>query len=576
VKFRSQTIVFLLATRVAGVKGLVLVAAFLTMISEATHAFDMGPLKQFLEPGSSGAWTLTEQNGAAVFDNRESDGDINYYYVGPNPGEEGRREISVNLGLLRRSGFSKAGLLYGFESDPRSYFMFTVDGEATLRLEYRSPTGWEERMSSSLSGLSPDNISLAIREDGNQISLLVNGQERTAIGNDRIGRGGVGIVTVGIGTYRFHGFNVTVRDAKANSPQQNDTIQQPDGDSSSLTTQSPSTVASAQNSIGDFPDGVLHVKPVEIIDKNGFEKPIRAASLLIPADWKFKGQVQWIMNGCFKGTHIVYDAISPDERSNISLLPMTSAQWSQLGPINNCTFLRAVRAEDMLQPVIDPLMKKATILKTERNPELTALTQQWAFQDTGLRSWMDHIVATVEHDRNGERNRATMLLYTWHMQMISPMLNGPAESMIASALPIVFSAPVEHFDHYEVAQTLITATYNIDSNWQAQMNKHRRIIAEDNRRTSAKIAEINRNANAEIAAINSATQASVSASNDRSNRRVLEMLTETQHVQGSNGPVRVPAGTVWQTQDGSMFVSQDSSFDPNSVGATAKKLTPIR
>jgi hypothetical protein len=37
----------------------------------------------------------------------------------------------------------------------------------------------------------------------------------------------------------------------------------------------------------------FRMKHVQVIDQSGFEKPIPAADLLIPTDWKFESKVQW-------------------------------------------------------------------------------------------------------------------------------------------------------------------------------------------------------------------------------------------------------------------------------------------
>ena len=571
-----------------------LVFTIITLASEFSFAFNMGPLNQYLESGSFGAWKVTDQDGAAIFDNQESDGDITYYFVGANPGEAGQREISVNVGILRSSHFSKAGLLYGFEDDPRSYFMFTVDSLATVRLEYRSPNGWEERISSTIAGLDPENVTLSIREDGNQISLLVNGQEQSSIGNDRMGRGGVGIVAVGIGSYGFQGFDVNVEgsanavpanEVPGNAVPGNEGLVQDQNEvavnAEVIASRSGSVdnTSSAKKSSrdGNLPDGVWHVRAVEIIDKQGFNQPIRAASALIPADWSFDGNVHWIGNGCLKGTHIVFDAISPDGLSNISQLPMLNIAWTQIGSHNNCLSLRADRAEAMVQPIVDQSMQNAKIVQMERSAQRTAQNKQLYFKGSGgHQAWSDHIIATVDHDRGGKRNRAVVSLDTRHTQTFLPMYDGPTEMLIAAALPRIFSAPLEQFENYELELGLIMRTYRIDPQWQARMNKHGKTIADDNLDSQRKIGEINRRASAEIAKINAGAYAASSASNDKNHRRMLEMLTETQTVQGSTGPVNVPAGTVWQTNDGSMYVSQNSAFNPNDLGVTAKKLQPVQ
>ena len=76
---------------------LLFVFSLLVITGRWALAFDMGPLNPYLESGASGPWTLTEQSGAAILDNRDADGDLTYFFVGPNSGEEGQREISCLL-----------------------------------------------------------------------------------------------------------------------------------------------------------------------------------------------------------------------------------------------------------------------------------------------------------------------------------------------------------------------------------------------------------------------------------------------------------------------------------------------
>ena len=39
--------------------------------------------------------------------------------------------------------------------------------------------------------------------------------------------------------------------------------------------------------------GYLRLKRVQIIDRHGFDKPMPAMSMLVPADWSFDGQVRY-------------------------------------------------------------------------------------------------------------------------------------------------------------------------------------------------------------------------------------------------------------------------------------------
>ena len=37
----------------------------------------------------------------------------------------------------------------------------------------------------------------------------------------------------------------------------------------------------------------LRVQPVEIVDRQGFERPLRAYTMLLPAGWRHESQVAW-------------------------------------------------------------------------------------------------------------------------------------------------------------------------------------------------------------------------------------------------------------------------------------------
>src|SRR5580693_9291593 len=74
----------------------------------------------------------------------------------------------------------------------------------------------------------------------------------------------------------------------------------------------------------------FRMKHVQVIDQGGFEKPIPAADLLIPTDWKFESKVQWGNRGCFTDlAAISFRAQSPDSKLVIEAFPSFSWQFSQ-------------------------------------------------------------------------------------------------------------------------------------------------------------------------------------------------------------------------------------------------------
>lgn len=549
------------------------------LAATAAQAFDLGPLNQFVKPTDQGNWTVTDEGGSAVFENRATPGDITYIYAAPKPGEEGRREISLNVGVLGGDGYSKAGLLYGFQANPRSYYMFTVSANSTVRLEQRTPDGWQERMSSTIGGLDPKNTTLTIRENGNEITLLVNGEERAGFGSDSMGRGGVGIVAAGIGKYAFGKFSISVGGTAEPETEPSGTAEQSSDDRSWLQPEQAGRTAEASGAPDALPEGVLHIKPVQVIDKHGFEKPIPAASTLIPADWSFDSSVKYPNSPCAREPKLIFDATSPDGNVTVSMLPGFTVGWSSLGNSTQCPFHRALKAEEMLEPVVGRLFKNMRVVEIKRDPAMTAQFERAARRSPQLSEYRDHAIAVVEHDHRGGRQRASVLLFTQHKQVIQPMSIGPpAEATTTTVLPFIYSAPKEEFGKPEhiFALGLIFSGFRPDPAWQARVAPHMRAIAEDDARTADSIRAINRGASSFISSLNQSSRDSAAASDARNHRRALEMLTETQTVQTGSGPLRVPAGHAWQASNGSVFVAQSKTFNPNSVGVSAKRLQPIR
>lgn len=187
-----------------------LLAASLLCAAPAALAFDLGPLSPVISAETGDIWSISDVDGAAVFQNKSDPGAIRYYYLFADPAKEGKRTVTLDVSLTDPDPSGLGGILYGFKEDPRSYFLFTVSAGGTAHLHYFSPNGFEERISSSIDGLDPSNVTLSITEEGDYMSLKVNGREISGIGNERIGQGALGVVAVGKGTFGFKNFEISV------------------------------------------------------------------------------------------------------------------------------------------------------------------------------------------------------------------------------------------------------------------------------------------------------------------------------------------------------------------------------
>src|SRR5580658_4807301 len=176
------------------------------------------------------------------------------------------------------------------------------------------------------------------------------------------------------------------------------------------------------------PQDYFRMKHVQVIDQGGFEKPVPAADLLIPTDWKFESKVQWANRGCFTDLAAVsFRAQSPDGRLVIEAFPSFSWQFSKDAAVQKylvmenqaggkvglkpCPVNAPVPAEDVLRKVVVPRYRPGKeIVSVEPMPELnqamnnrSAGVQQQALrggQQVQLRA--DAARARLKYDLDGQ------------------------------------------------------------------------------------------------------------------------------------------------------------------------------
>jgi hypothetical protein len=186
--------------------GLVFAALALIGLATTLHAQPMGPLAEYLKPGESPPWTAKMEGDAFVLSNSTEPNAVHYVTASYTRSEEGKRSFGVDVEIREDTGKSHAGLIYGYQKEPISYFVYVVEANRTVALYFRSAGGIERLFSVGGDQVAEGSNRLGIIEKGDRIELQLNGNTISTYGNAAVGRGYGGIVAWGTGIFAFKNY----------------------------------------------------------------------------------------------------------------------------------------------------------------------------------------------------------------------------------------------------------------------------------------------------------------------------------------------------------------------------------
>ncbi|MEM9418214.1 MAG: hypothetical protein AAGA25_04035 [Planctomycetota bacterium] len=170
------------------------------------EAKQLGVLAPFLLYGeqTNGPWIgRTDGNGYRLINPDDPDA-ITYFFIETNPEVDGKRTISAQVAVLQGDG--KIGLFYGYQEDPKEYFLLVLDATGRLQAYHRPPEGGLiEAFHVNLEGQVDENgnpagmlvVTLKIVEDGKAATAYVDDVEVGTFEGPAIGTGGIGIAGFG-------------------------------------------------------------------------------------------------------------------------------------------------------------------------------------------------------------------------------------------------------------------------------------------------------------------------------------------------------------------------------------------
>jgi hypothetical protein len=321
---------------------------------------------------------------------------------------------------------------------------------------------------------------------------------------------------------------------------------------------------------------------VAIIDPSGFEKPIPAHWVQLPAGWRTQGGVIWDQNApCGATPSFRWQASSPDGSQLLTIHPSEAWTWDNLGipaTSGQCPRVPITNVRQYLESFVQRNRPGARILDYRDRPDLirgppppSGNGMQWR-KDGG-----ELLIAYA--GPGGERRESVSAVVLFSLSTMSGVMPGEVRqflSGIASA-PTTLSAPAGALDMNLL--THVATTGQTDPAWQARMNKHNAVIAGQNQRGAAERGQIIADTNREISDMQMRGWEESQATNARIHARNVDVATGTErYADPDAGQVRLDSNydNNWRASDGTYLQSNDPNFDPNrDLDTEAERLERI-
>lgn len=332
--------------------------------------------------------------------------------------------------------------------------------------------------------------------------------------------------------------------------------------------------------------GAIHAKRADIVDFNGFEKPLVASTILVPADWRVEGGVVWNAQGdtCGGGYNFDWRATAPDGLSGVQILPVERWQWSGLpaAPSMGCPAWQIASVQQYIEWFVQRARPEARILDFRRRPdiekELERYNQRVPNSMGEVRTWVEAGEALLAYQQDGVAMRETVAFaVVFNSVRNEAMMGMPAmEYWGGTTLPgYAMRAPSGQLD-LKLAE-MIRKSVRGQPEWSARIAQHNNKIAgihlkgaRDRSRIIAKTGE-------EVLDMQMEGWRRRNESSDRMGRETSETI---RGVETYNDPYH--GGTVdldntyehaWQLNDGTYVLTDDPSFEPfRQLGIDGRQL----
>ena len=348
--------------------------------------------------------------------------------------------------------------------------------------------------------------------------------------------------------------------------------------------------------------GVVRVTTANIVDRAGFEKPLVAASMFVPAGWPTQSEVLWNMNlDCGAAQSLRLRAIAPDGSAQFDLMPGES--WSAsnyMGKPDKCQTASFRDAREYLQAWVQRYRPGARLLDFRPRPERSVAATEQQMPMMVTRIWVDSGQVLIGYAMNGNEMRETVVtdVQFTSMQSTMPGGNGTMGSLMGRSLSIMsWRAPEGKLELRHV--DAVIDSLRIGKEWksrrdQLQLDLNRGtlvaggVIGGINAKTGmdalkaiAQRGQAAAASRAELTEINASTYRATQASIDRQHVETIKSIRGVENYRQASGGGVVELSNLyrhaWQLKDGSYALTDNPNFNPTlELGVGGQEMARTR
>lgn len=343
---------------------------------------------------------------------------------------------------------------------------------------------------------------------------------------------------------------------------------------------------------------------VRLLDRQGFEQPQEAFSILLPKGWKSEGEILWNGPGSScAGTLSRLSARSADGAYRFDLYPDVVysynpdpqiAQFNQANPGNSpyCAFREPVNAEQYLRRVFAPEeLGNAEVVSVTPNEAVVQQMQQnnaramqeMAQYGAGAMRFDQTAVNAELRWPDGKEGLAVLGVTTLETAVPNPYTGGSNPIYTSQVTKrIVFTHPAGEKEAARNQFGVIMGSFRTNPAWNEAVNgfwravrqrKHvehvGRIRMMDEQTRAMGEAAIRRgNERLQQMDVEMRNWEARQSADDRMHTNFIKTIREVEHYQDPTGKVELVSGYnhAWSRGDGSSFIlSNNPNFDPSSV-----------